>query len=72
MTNNMTESNNYNRLVDKKWFVCPLPKEDAFDVWSAFKCWSRNTGDAVTLQVKVLQRLRQVRGDVWQLVARQV
>lgn len=38
MTNNMTESNNYNRLVDKKWFVCPLPKEDAFDVWSAFKC----------------------------------
>lgn len=51
--------------------VC-LPKVDALDVWSSFKRWHRNTGDAVTLQVKVFQSLRQVRGNVRQLVAWQV
>lgn len=40
------------------------PKKDAFNVWSPFKCCGRNTGDAVTLQVQVLQSLRQVRWDV--------
>lgn len=69
----MSETNYYNfhsKLVCE--CIRPLPEEDAFDVRSAFKCRSRDTGDAVTLQVKVLQRLRQVRGDVRQLVARQV
>lgn len=59
-------------LSNSKKKLCPLPKEDALDVWSAFKCWCRDTRDAVILQVNVFQSLRQVRGNVWQLVARQV
>lgn len=69
----MSETNNHNlhsKLVCE--CVCSSPEEDAFDVRSAFKCWSRDTGDAVTLQVKVLQRFRQVGGYVRQLVDRQV
>lgn len=49
-----------------------LPKVDALDVWSAFKCWCRNAGDAVSLQVNILQGLWQVWRDVSKLVGWQV
>ena len=60
----LTESNNYALLVCAKWTACLLPKEDAFDVWSAFKRRGGDTGDAVALKVNVFQRLRQVGRDV--------